>query len=54
MKGLVEQYEVREQHIEKILHAKSLELQLCQAKVQQQNLIEQVGARSHTLLVKEQ
>lgn len=41
MKGLVEQYEVREQHIEKVLKAKQLELQLCEAKVQQQSLIVQ-------------
>jgi len=41
MKGLVEQYEVREEHIEKVLKAKQLELQLCEAKVQQQSLIVQ-------------
>lgn len=41
LKGLVEQYEVREQHIEKVLKAKQLELQLCEAKLQQQSLISQ-------------
>eukprot|EP00794_Sanderia_malayensis_P000329 gene329-961_t len=39
LKGLVEQYEVREQHIEKVLKAKQLELQLCEAKLQQQTLV---------------
>jgi len=41
MKGLVEQYEIREQHIEKVLKAKQLEVQLCEAKVQQQQLLVQ-------------
>ncbi|XP_065057994.1 gamma-taxilin-like isoform X2 [Rhopilema esculentum] len=39
LKGLVEQYAVREQHIEKVLKAKQLELQLCEAKLQQQTQI---------------
>lgn len=41
MKGLVEQYEVREQHIEKVLKAKQLELQLVEAKVTQQSIVVQ-------------
>ena len=32
---------MREEHIEKVLKAKQLELQLCEAKVQQQSLIVQ-------------
>jgi len=47
LKGLVEQYEVREQHIEKVLKAKQLELQLCEAKLQQQNLIVQEEMETH-------
>uniref|UniRef100_T2MGG6 Alpha-taxilin n=1 Tax=Hydra vulgaris TaxID=6087 RepID=T2MGG6_HYDVU len=47
LKGLVEQYEVREQHIEKVLKAKQLELQLCEAKLQQQNLVVQEEMESH-------
>jgi len=47
LKGLVEQYEVREQHIEKVLKAKQLELQLCEAKLQQQNLIVQEEMENH-------
>jgi len=47
LKGLVEQYEVREQHIEKVLKAKQLELQLCEAKLQQQNLAVQEEMESH-------
>lgn len=47
LKGLVEQYEVREQHIEKVLKAKQLELQLCEAKLQQQNIIVQEEMENH-------
>lgn len=47
LKGLVEQYEIREQHIEKVLKAKQLELQLCEAKLQQQNLIVQEEMETH-------
>lgn len=47
LKGLVEQYEVREQHIEKVLKTKQLELQLCEAKLQQQNIISQEEMESH-------
>lgn len=47
LKGLVEQYEVREQHIEKVLKTKQLELQLCEAKLQQQNIIAQEEMENH-------
>lgn len=47
LKGLVEQYEVREQHIEKVLKAKQLELQLCEAKLQQQTNILQEERQNH-------
>lgn len=35
------------QHIEKVLKAKQLELQLCEAKLQQQNLIVQEEMENH-------
>lgn len=38
LKDLIEQYEVREQHIEKVLKHKDLELQLANAKFQQSEL----------------
>ncbi len=38
LKDLIEQYEAREQHIEKILKHKDLELQLANAKLQQSEL----------------
>ncbi|XP_078375350.1 beta-taxilin-like [Oculina patagonica] len=38
LKGLVEQYEVREEHVEKVFKHKQLELQLAEAKMAQQNL----------------
>lgn len=38
LKGLVEQYEVREEHVEKVLKHKQLELQLAEAKMAQQHL----------------
>lgn len=36
LKGLLEQYKLREEHVEKILKHKSLEVQLCEAKLAQQ------------------
>jgi len=38
LKGLVEQYEVREEHVEKVFKHKQLELQLAEAKMAQQHL----------------
>ncbi|XP_031549409.1 alpha-taxilin-like [Actinia tenebrosa] len=38
LKGLVDQYESREQHVDKIVQHKQLELQLAEAKMAQQNL----------------
>jgi len=38
LKGLVEQYEAREEHVEKVFKHKQLELQLAEAKMAQQHL----------------
>ena len=43
----MEQYEIREQHIEKVLKAKQLELQLCEAKLQQENVMVQEELSTH-------
>lgn len=38
LKNLIDQYEIREQHIEKVLKHKDLEVQLANAKLQQSEL----------------
>ncbi|EDO33513.1 predicted protein, partial [Nematostella vectensis] len=39
LKGLVDQYESREEHVDKVFKHKQLELQLAEAKMAQQNLV---------------